>query len=186
MVQRKSDVPIGVRKWGNAHGAKGDTYRRPFDGNINHTQRRDGDHRSRAESPAGSPGAAHAIHVADAPLHGGQPASMLRVARRKESDRSRWGDESEVYGQHLEANLRRCTGNCIRRRIGPCRYAWWRFPRTMAVPVPWGSAAWKTRSSRKWLAVSWKRSMSRSFSTPRMFRPGRSCMMPYGSSTTRS
>ena len=98
MVQRKSDVPIGVRKWGNAHGAKGDTYRRPFDGNVNHTQRwREGDHRSRAESPAGSPGAAHAIHIADAPLHGGQPASMLRVARWKESDRSRWGDESEVW-----------------------------------------------------------------------------------------
>src|SRR5467141_3195941 len=65
-----------VRKWGNAHGTKGDTCRRPFDGNVNHTQRwRDGDHRSRADSPAGSPGTAPAIHVADAPLHGGQPAS---------------------------------------------------------------------------------------------------------------
>ena len=100
---RKPDGPEEVgcphssEEVGNAHGAKGDTCRRPFDGNVNHTQRwRDGDHRSRADSPAGSPGTAYAIHVADAPLHGGQPASMLRVARWKESDRSRWGDESDV------------------------------------------------------------------------------------------
>src|SRR5262249_11082725 len=98
MVQRKSDVPIGGRKWGNAHGAKGDTCRRPFDGHVNHTQRwRDGDYRSRADSPAGSPGPAHAIHVADAPLHSGYPAHMLRVGGWQASDRSRWGDESDVW-----------------------------------------------------------------------------------------
>ena len=39
MTDRKSDVPILVRKWGNTHGAKGGTYGRPFDGNVDHTQR---------------------------------------------------------------------------------------------------------------------------------------------------
>ena len=39
MAERKSDVPIGARRWGNAHGAKGDTPGSPFDGNGAHTQR---------------------------------------------------------------------------------------------------------------------------------------------------
>ena len=39
MVDGKSDVLIVVMKWSNAHGAKGDTYRRPFDGNAVRTQR---------------------------------------------------------------------------------------------------------------------------------------------------
>ena len=40
MVDRKSDVLIGVMRWGNAHGAKGDTAGSLFDGNVNHTQKR--------------------------------------------------------------------------------------------------------------------------------------------------
>ena len=65
MPQRKSDVPIVARRWGNAHGAKGGTDGRPFDGNVTHTQRwSDGDNGSRADSQSGSPGTAHAIHVA--------------------------------------------------------------------------------------------------------------------------
>ena len=55
MTQRKSDVPIVVRKWGNAHGAQGGTYGRPFDGNVNHTQRwTHDDHGSRTDSQSGS------------------------------------------------------------------------------------------------------------------------------------
>lgn len=51
MIHGKSDVSIVVRKWGNAHGAKGDTLGRTLDGNINHTQRWNyGDNRSRADS----------------------------------------------------------------------------------------------------------------------------------------
>ncbi len=81
MTQRKSDVPIVVRKWGNAHGAKGGTYGRPFDGNVNHTQRwTQDDNGSRTDSQSGSSGPADAIPIADAPLERGEPASMLRVA----------------------------------------------------------------------------------------------------------
>ena len=39
MRHGKSDVPIVVKKWGNACGAKGDTCSRTLDGNTNHTQR---------------------------------------------------------------------------------------------------------------------------------------------------
>jgi hypothetical protein len=72
MPHRKSDVPILVKKWGNAHGAKGDTYGRPFDGHVNHTQRwTQDDNGSRTDSLSGSSGAADAIYVADALLYGG-------------------------------------------------------------------------------------------------------------------
>src|ERR671924_263426 len=99
MAERKSDVPIGARRWGNAHGAKGDTAESPSEDHVNHTQRwTHDDHRDRTDSPTGSAGPADAIHVADAPLHGGQPASVLRVARWQEGDRSRWGDQSHVWG----------------------------------------------------------------------------------------
>src|SRR5688500_9909285 len=84
--------------WGNAHGVKGGTYGRPFDGNVSHTQRwTTDDHGSRADSPSGSSGPADALHLADAPLHGGQPASLLRLARCKEGDRSRWRHQSDVW-----------------------------------------------------------------------------------------
>jgi len=81
MAYRKSDVPIVARKWGNAHGVKGGTYGRLFDGNVSHTQRwTHGDNRSRTDSYSGSSGAADAIYLADAPLYGGQPANLLRFA----------------------------------------------------------------------------------------------------------
>ena len=55
MAHRKSDVLIVAWKWGNAHGAKGGTYGRPFDGNVNHTQRWTyGDNGSRTDSSSGS------------------------------------------------------------------------------------------------------------------------------------
>ena len=48
------------------------------------------------------------------------------------------GVTKAMYGQHPEETSRRCTRNCIRGRTGLSRYAGWRSPRTMAVPVPWG------------------------------------------------
>jgi hypothetical protein len=72
MVHGKSDVPIRARTWGNAHRAQGGTCSRPFDGNAAHTQRWSrGDNGSRTDSQSGSAGTADAIHVADAPRHGG-------------------------------------------------------------------------------------------------------------------
>src|SRR5262249_2936106 len=39
MVYKKLTPLVSSEEVGNAHGAKGDTYRRPFDSNVNHTQR---------------------------------------------------------------------------------------------------------------------------------------------------
>jgi hypothetical protein len=98
MVDRKSAVLIGAMRWGNAHGAKGDTEGSLVDGNVTHTQRWTADDNGRrTDSPSGSAGPAGAIYLADAPLHGGQPARMLRVARWQDGDRSRWRDQSEVW-----------------------------------------------------------------------------------------
>ena len=54
----------------------------------------------------------HTIHVADAPLHSGQPEHASSRST-EESDRSRWGDESDE-GSTSRKTSRRCTRNCIR------------------------------------------------------------------------
>src|SRR5688500_17669923 len=100
MAYGKSDVPIRARKWGNAHRAKGGTHDRPLDGNAVHTQRWTiGDDASRADSQTGSSGAADATHLADAPLYGGQPASLLRGAGWNEGARSRLGYQGHVWAE---------------------------------------------------------------------------------------
>src|SRR5215475_769840 len=81
--------PYERRGGGNAHGAKGGTAGSPLDGNAGHTQRwTHGDDGNRADSHTGVPGPADALYRADAPLHGGQPARLLRGARRIEGARS--------------------------------------------------------------------------------------------------
>ena len=67
---RKSDVPIRARKWGNAHGAKGDTCSRRLDGNAHCTQRQDkGGNGSRVDSQASPEVSAGEVYSANAPVH---------------------------------------------------------------------------------------------------------------------
>jgi len=51
---------------------------------------------SERESHMGAPGAADALYGADAPLHRGQPARLLRGARWLEGARSRWSHQGDV------------------------------------------------------------------------------------------
>src|SRR5262245_27481018 len=55
-----------------------------------------GDDGSRADSQSGTPGTADALYRADAPLHGGQPACLLRGAGWDEGARSGWSHEGDV------------------------------------------------------------------------------------------